>query len=197
MEDFASKYDREFSLVTLVSSVGSGGFGGDIRWIVDSGASCHMTGIWRVFPIIIETGLDRQVVNEGGMARAVRGVGRVRFRLEYGEFLELDGVLFVPGLRVNLLSVSALEDVGYCTLFKREHVFIYREGVDPMELQLIGDRVDRLYMLRGQPSVYDSTSNEEQEEAPETTVGPRIQSCIPREESESLLSTDRRLNWCD
>jgi hypothetical protein len=45
MEDFASKYDMEFSLVTLVSSVGSEGFGGDIRWIVDSGASSHMTRI--------------------------------------------------------------------------------------------------------------------------------------------------------
>ena len=43
MEDFSSKYDKEFSLVTLVSSVGSGGFGGDFRWIVDSGASYHMT----------------------------------------------------------------------------------------------------------------------------------------------------------
>jgi hypothetical protein len=72
------------------------------------------------------------VVNEGGMARVVRGVGRVRFQLKYGEFLELDGVLFVPGLRVNLLLVLALEDVGYHTLFKREHVFIYREGVDLM-----------------------------------------------------------------
>jgi hypothetical protein len=78
MEDFASKYDREFSLVTLVSSVGSRGFGGDIIWIVDSGASFHMTGIWRIFIIIRETGLDRQVVNEGGMARVVHGVGRVR-----------------------------------------------------------------------------------------------------------------------
>jgi hypothetical protein len=74
------------------------------------------------------------VVNEGGMARAVHGLGRVIFLLEYGGFLELDGFLFVPGLRVNLLSVSALEDVGYCTLFKREHVFIYREGEDPVEL---------------------------------------------------------------
>jgi hypothetical protein len=45
MEDFASKYDKDFSLDTLVSSVGSGGFGGDIRWIVDSGASCHITRI--------------------------------------------------------------------------------------------------------------------------------------------------------
>jgi hypothetical protein len=68
MEDFASKYDREFSLVTLVSSVGSGGFRDDIRWIVDSGASCHMTGIWRVFLNITETGPDKHVVNDGGMA---------------------------------------------------------------------------------------------------------------------------------
>jgi hypothetical protein len=76
-------------------------------------------------------------------------------------------------LRVNLLSVSTLEDVGYCTLFKREHVFIYREGVDPMELHLIGDRVKMLYMLRGQPSVYDSASDEEHEEAPSDYSGPK------------------------
>jgi hypothetical protein len=31
------------------------------------------------------------------MARVVRGVGRIRFRLEYGGLLEVDGVLFVPG----------------------------------------------------------------------------------------------------
>jgi hypothetical protein len=43
MEDFSSKYDMEFSFVTLVSNVGNRGFGGDIRWVVDSGASYHMT----------------------------------------------------------------------------------------------------------------------------------------------------------
>jgi hypothetical protein len=48
-----------------------------------------------------------------------------------------------------------------------------------MEPQLIGDRVGRLYMLCEQPSRYDSASDEEQE-APETAMGPRIQSCIPR-----------------
>jgi hypothetical protein len=62
----------------------------------------------------------------------------------------------LPGLRVKFLLVLALEDVGYCTFFKRGHVFIYREGVDPVEPQLIGDQVDKLYMLRGQPSGYDS-----------------------------------------
>jgi hypothetical protein len=69
--------------------------------------------------------------------------------------------------------------------------------VDPVELQLIGNWVDRLYMLRGQPSVYDSTSDEEREEASKTVVVPRIQSFILREESESLLSTGRRLSQVD
>jgi hypothetical protein len=78
-----------------------------------------------------------------------------------------------------------------------EHVIIYREGVDPVELQLIGNRVERLYMLRGQPSVYDSTSDEEHEEALETTMAPRIQYFISIEDSESLLSTGRRLSQCD
>jgi hypothetical protein len=79
MEDFSIKFDKEFSLVTLVSSVSCGGFGGDFRWIVDSGVSCHMTGIRRAFLLITETGPDRLVESEGGMAQAVLGVGRVRF----------------------------------------------------------------------------------------------------------------------
>ncbi len=47
--------------------------------LLESGASCHMTGIWRVFLIITETGPDRLVESEGGTVRVVRGVGRVRF----------------------------------------------------------------------------------------------------------------------
>jgi hypothetical protein len=127
-----------------------------------------------VFLYFTEIGHGQQVVNGGGMVKVVHGVGNVRFQLAFGELVELDGVLFVPCLRVNLLLVSSLEDVGYCVLFKREHVFIYRQGVDPVELQLIDNRVDMLYMLRGQPSVYDSASDEEHEEASKIAVAPRI-----------------------
>jgi hypothetical protein len=68
MEEFSSKFDKDFSLFTLVSSVGSEGLGGDIRSIVDSGTSCHMTRIWQSFFIIIETGPNWLVESEGGMA---------------------------------------------------------------------------------------------------------------------------------
>jgi hypothetical protein len=99
------------------------------------------------------------------MVKFVRGVANVIFQLKFGELLELDGVLFVQGLRVNLLSALALEDVGYCIFLKREHVFIYRQGVDLVELQLIGNRVNKLYMLRGQPLMNDSVLDEKREEA--------------------------------
>jgi hypothetical protein len=39
------------------------------------------------------------------------------FQLELGGSLEVDEVMFVPGLMVNLLSVSVLEDDGYKVLF--------------------------------------------------------------------------------
>ena len=57
--------------------------------------------------------------------------------------MEVDGVLFVLGLRVNLLSMSTLRDAGYATLFKSGYVLIYREISDPIEplfmvIELIG-----------------------------------------------------------
>jgi hypothetical protein len=51
-------------------------------------------------------------------------------------------------------------------------------------------------MLRGQPSGYDSTSDEDQE-AHEIVLGPRIHYFILIEERESLISIGKRLIWCD
>jgi len=173
IEEFLDKFEKELSLFTLVSSVRSIGFVSDSRWIIDSGASCHMIGIWCILLNITKIGPNRLVEREGGMSRAVHGVGRVRFQLKFGELLVVNGVFFVLELTVNLLSVSSLEDVGYVKLFKGGHIFIYKKREDPIEPYLIVDHVDRLYVVRGQPIVVDSNSYEDHE-APETVVGPRI-----------------------
>ena len=99
-----------------------------------------MTGIWHIFCIISETGLNQFVQSEGGHARAVRGVGKVRFQLSHGGYLDQDGVLFVPGMRVNLLSVSALEDAGYSTLFLRGHVYIFLDRDDLGHVYIYSER---------------------------------------------------------
>ena len=111
-------------MASFVSSVDSCSING--TWIVNSGSTSHMTGTYNAFQSIMEiepghfvdTGMNLPQV-------AVRGFGTVRFQLECGEFLQVDSVLFVPGLRISRLSVSALEDGGLGTLVMFGCLFIY------------------------------------------------------------------------
>jgi hypothetical protein len=82
--------------------------------MVDSGATSHMIGMLDSFLFISEIGPDH-VMNG---THQIRGVDSVRFLLDFRETLEVEGVLFVPGLRVNILSVSTLEDAGYVITFE-------------------------------------------------------------------------------
>ena len=86
-EDFARRFEKEFLLFSLISSVDSNGVVQNGTWYVDSGASRHMTGIWHIFCIISETGPDRFVQSEGGHARAMQGFGKFRFQLSHGGYI--------------------------------------------------------------------------------------------------------------
>jgi hypothetical protein len=129
IDEFAEKFEEEFSLVASLSSnkqiaelEDSG------AWFVDSGSSRHMTGMRSVFLSVSETGSDCHVKSGARTRHAVKGVGCVRFQLESGGSLEVDEVMFVPELKVNLLSVSALEDKGYAVMFEDGQVLIRSEG---------------------------------------------------------------------
>ena len=47
VEEFATKFEQEFSLVSIDSSIGSSTF--EHVWVVDSGATRDMTGIYVSF----------------------------------------------------------------------------------------------------------------------------------------------------
>ena len=113
--------------------------------MVDSGATNHMIGMLDSFLFISEIGPDH-VVNG---THQIRGVGSVRFLLDFGEILEVEGVLFVPGLRVNLLLVSTLEDVGYVITFERGYVHIHAVDEIPIRTILIGEQRGRIYTVLG------------------------------------------------
>jgi hypothetical protein len=83
---------------------------------------------------------------------AVKGVGCVRFQLESGVSLEVAGVMYVPGLK--LLSVSALEDMGYAVMFEDGQVLIRSEGADTQDATVrLGIREGMMYRVLGQPVV--------------------------------------------
>lgn len=70
MEELASKFDREFSLVTCLSTC----LGTSRVWYIDSGASTYMLSVRECFSELNEQGVSVEV--ELGDDRVVRAVGR-------------------------------------------------------------------------------------------------------------------------
>jgi hypothetical protein len=95
---------------------------------VESGASRHMTGLRSIFLDIIEIDPDCRVNCGAKPQLVVKGVGMVRFQLESGGFVEVSEVLYIPGLTVNFLSVSALDVSGFGVIFYGLKVFLYPMG---------------------------------------------------------------------
>ena len=84
----------------------------DNLWYLDMGASSHMTGIKSYFNTIDEN--IRGVIRFGDESSVVyEGKGSISVCDSDGKELNLDGVLFFPTLRVNILSIGKLDDDGY------------------------------------------------------------------------------------
>ena len=108
-EKSTGKIDRELSFMSSQSASASTiGI-----WYIDSGASSHMTGIRQYFTDLTEIGLDLDIVlGDNSSVKAV-GRGPVSFQRDHRESMKLRDVLYVPGLKKNLVSVSRIEDKGF------------------------------------------------------------------------------------
>ena len=59
-------------------------------------------------------------------------------------------VLYVPGLKKNLLSISALEEKGFGTAFVDDQVLMWPKGKNVDDAAMIGVQDGGLYKLKGQ-----------------------------------------------
>ena len=60
----------------------------------------------------------------------IEGVGSTSLQIDSGTVLHIDDVLYVPGLKKNLLSVAGLEDEGYRVLFMDKNVLLWAKDED-------------------------------------------------------------------
>ena len=99
VEDFASTFEREFSLIACLSTCS----GSSRVWYIDSGASAHMSGVREVF--FEMTGRDISVEVELGDDRVVKAVGRgiVAFQRDSRPPVRVQDVYCVSGLKKNLI----------------------------------------------------------------------------------------------
>ena len=79
----------------------------------DSGASIHMTDACDMFTEMPGTGLDLEVVlGDDTVVRAI-GCGTISPHREPMEPMALRDVLYVPGMKKSLVSVSTIEGRGF------------------------------------------------------------------------------------
>ena len=86
----------------------------DKTWVLDSGATDHMTGDRSAFTTLETIDNDFVALADASKVR-VEGVGTIEFTAKIGErssTFRISKVLYVPGLAMNLMSVSALDAVG-------------------------------------------------------------------------------------
>jgi hypothetical protein len=77
----------------------------------------------------------------------VKGVGNSTFQLDYDIPLQLSEVLYVPGMKRNLVFVSALEDKGYKVTFFEGKFLAWHKNSHMNYARVIGDRSNNLYRL--------------------------------------------------
>jgi hypothetical protein len=82
---------------------------GEDTWLIDSGASKHMTGERNILSCISEKKFSQKVTLGDDYQYPIKGVGESNHKLNSVNSLKMKDILYVPGLKKNLLSISALE----------------------------------------------------------------------------------------
>ena len=128
-EKYASKDDKEYKV-----------------FIVDSGATDHLVRSKDWFETFSKSSDTREVRLGSSDRLPVRGSGNARLTVTaVGGIVdfELKNVLYVPGLRKNLLSISKLTANGFVIKFARNVLTIRKDGIT-----IVVPKVNGLYKMR-------------------------------------------------
>ena len=112
------------------------------KWYLDSGYSRHMTGDKEQFNKL--DAKDGGYVTFGDNTKGkIIGIGEIG--LGNPQSLSIHHVLFIDGLKHNLLSISQLCDMGNKATFYPKNYFV--SSLDEDKVIFSGERVDNVYVI--------------------------------------------------
>jgi hypothetical protein len=145
----AKEYESSDEEYVLISSLtGTVTHGSDI-WLVDSGASKHMTGYKDSLSNLTHKDSPHKVKLGDDYQYPIKGVGEASYKLDSGKPMKMKEVLYVPGLKKNLLSISTLDEKGYRVSFVDGQVLMWPRGKTFDDVVVIGVQEGGLYKLKG------------------------------------------------
>eukprot|EP00253_Pinus_taeda_P001808 PITA_01808 len=117
------------------------------HWLIDSGASRHFIGYKEALSNLIEKKTNLEIILGDNATYPVKGIVTVTLHLNQGQTIHLQEVLYVPDLKKNMVSISAMEDKGFKVAFIDGKVRVWKRN--PKDAFTLGFRVDGLYQVGG------------------------------------------------
>ena len=114
-------------------------------------ASSHITGVREHLIDFRDTEVKIEIALGDDTLVRVAGIGTITFRRDSMPPISFRDVLYVPGLKKNLISVSTLHDRGLEVTFRGTKVLIHPQGSSLASGQVIGVRDGKLFRLLFQP----------------------------------------------
>jgi hypothetical protein len=133
---------------------------GEDTWIINSGSSKNMTGQKNNISRLIEKNSPQKFSLGDDHQYPIKGMGESTYKLDLGTPMRLKDVLYVPGLKKNLLSISALDKKGFKVAFIDGEVPMWSKGKNIEDAVVIGIEESGLYKLKGLLDVALNHSNE-------------------------------------
>ena len=86
---------------------------GEDTWLIDSCSSKNMTGKKMTMSNLEENNYPQKVSLGDDYQYPIKGIGESSYKLDFGTSMKMKEVLYVPGLKKNLLSISYLDNKWY------------------------------------------------------------------------------------
>ena len=110
------------------------------QWYLDSGCSRHMTGDKTQFTFLKPKDGGLVTFGDNGKGK-IEGIGVIG----KNSLTSIEHVLFVQGLKHNLLSISQLCDKGYRVIFESSHCLVV--DINNNKTKFIGTRQGNVYKV--------------------------------------------------
>ena len=113
--------------------------------------SRHFTAYKEVLFNLVDKETNLKIVLGDNSTHPINGSGSVSFHLDQGKTLTLQEVLYVPGLKKNLVSISTLIDKGMKVAIINGKVLTWPSRSNMRDGLTLGSRCEGLYKINGIP----------------------------------------------
>ena len=98
-----------------------------------------MVGKKKTLPNLKEKNSFQKVSSGDDYQYPIKGICESSYKIDSGTSMKMKEVLYIPGLKKNLLSISSLDKKGYRIAFIDRQVLMWTKGKALEDLVVIGE----------------------------------------------------------